>query len=909
MSKNLVHLNTNPCKMCMPMGSVSAFCGIRGCMNILHGSQGCATYIRRHMATHYNEPVDIASSSLTEEGTVFGGEKNLVKGLDNLIKLYNPQVIGLSTTCLAETIGEDVDRMVADFLKARPNVRTRIITVPTPGYGGAQYEGFFRALRALVEQIEMDARPNGRVNIITGMMSPADTRFLKGLFKEMGVDAALLPDLSENLDGPHEEVYRRLSYEGTSLEDISAMAGARCTIELSSFIEEEFSPGRYLEAAYGVPLLRSPLPLGLRDTDAFIRLLEEAGGRLTDELKKERGRYLDAMVDSHKYNARLRAAVFGEPDFVYSLCRLLAENGALPVIAAAGSKCAALEALLEEELAPVREFHLDQKNVILDDCDFDTIEELSREYGVNILIGSSDGRRVEEHLGIPLVRCAFPVHDHVGGQRIRTLGYRGSLTLLDRITNTILGETERRFRRDLYRKYYRGVGAPLTGKTGGAMTETNIPIQETARAVNLRKNTVHPCFSGRGGKRGRIHLPVAALCNIQCNYCVRKYSCAHESRPGVTAAVVSPAQALERYLKAKELMPEITVAGIAGPGDSLADFEKTRETLTLIRRSDPGAIFCLSTNGLMLPFYAGELAALGVSHVTVTVNAVHPRVGAEIYRHVDYQGERYAGETAAALLMANQLAGIRQLRDLGMICKVNTVVLKGINDDHIPAIAEKVRELGADLANIMQLIPVEGSAFEKAPMISNREIMETRKSCAPLIPQMYHCRQCRADAAGTLDCDRSRELWETAELTAAAVETAGTANGLAEGTAPAGDFSAAGTEGMRFAVSSRGGVLVDQHFGHAEEFYIYEWREGAPRFKERRSAGKYCTGECGEKESRMDAVIKTIGDCNCIIALRIGEAPRLRLRTMGIKTFMTYSRIEDAVKEAAEEIIGEGTLS
>ena len=144
MSLNLVNLNVNPCKMCMPMGTVSAFCGVKGCMTLLHGSQGCSTYIRRHMATHYNEPVDIASSSLTEEGTVFGGEKNLVKGLLNLIKLYHPEVIGVATTCLAETIGEDLPRMIRDFQANHPEHNVKIIPVSSSGYSGTNMKASSR---------------------------------------------------------------------------------------------------------------------------------------------------------------------------------------------------------------------------------------------------------------------------------------------------------------------------------------------------------------------------------------------------------------------------------------------------------------------------------------------------------------------------------------------------------------------------------------------------------------------------------------------------------------------------------------------------------------------------------------------------------------------------------------------
>src|ERR1035437_389412 len=243
----LVNLTTNPCKMCMPMGAVTAFYGIKGCMTILHGSQGCSTYIRRHMATHYNEPVDIASSSLTEHGTVYGGEENLVKGLDNLIRVYDPKVIGIATTCLAETIGEDVPRIVDKYLTGRKGKPGLIITAASAGYSGTQYEGYFHALFSIVSAATANSAANpaanpatanpaanpatansagsaavseirkyDTVNIITGPISPADTRFLKRLLDASGLSYILLPDLSENLDGGHEKKYEKLPGGGTS---------------------------------------------------------------------------------------------------------------------------------------------------------------------------------------------------------------------------------------------------------------------------------------------------------------------------------------------------------------------------------------------------------------------------------------------------------------------------------------------------------------------------------------------------------------------------------------------------------------------------------------------------------------------------------------------------------------------
>jgi nitrogenase molybdenum-iron protein alpha/beta subunit/predicted Fe-Mo cluster-binding NifX family protein len=458
MSNNLVSLNVNPCKMCMPMGAVSALCGIRGCMSILHGSQGCATYIRRHMATHYNEPVDIASSSLTEEGTVFGGEANLLKGLRNMIDLYGPEVIGVCTTCLAETIGEDVNAIIKKFYEQNAqNKNVKIINIASPGYGGTQNEGWFAALRAILEQTEPDTARNNKINIITPQISPADTRWLKSFLSEMGIDFILLPDLSDNLDGATEKKYRRLKTGGTPLSDIAAMAGAKLTIEFSEFTDEKNSPAEYLQEAYGVPFVKLPLPAGIRGMEKLIDTLTltDASGVITDEIKKERGRYLDAMVDSHKHCAEARAAVFGEPDFVAAIVRLCCENGILPVLAATGSVSATLRETIALEVAECANFHFDEETALLDDSDFDVIEKVCVEKNANLLIGSSDGRRIARKLDIPLIRCAFPIHDHVGGQRVRILGFEGSLNILDKAANAMIDKTETTFREELYDRFYK----------------------------------------------------------------------------------------------------------------------------------------------------------------------------------------------------------------------------------------------------------------------------------------------------------------------------------------------------------------------------------------------------------------------------------------------------------------------
>ncbi|MDR1288584.1 MAG: nitrogenase cofactor biosynthesis protein NifB [Treponema sp.] len=417
--------------------------------------------------------------------------------------------------------------------------------------------------------------------------------------------------------------------------------------------------------------------------------------------------------------------------------------------------------------------------------------------------------------------------------------------------------------------------------------------------ANRIKSLTHPCFNGCGGKNTRLHLPVAPVCNIQCNYCIRKFECVNESRPGVTGRVLSPKEALDRFLEVRERLGNINVAGIAGPGDALANFEEVKETFSLIRERAPGVTFCLSTNGLLLPRYAGEIAALGVSHVTVTVNAADSKTGRRIYRFVTYRDRRYTGEEGAALLLENQYEGIRRLHELGIVVKANVVVIKGLNDAQIPAIAGKLKEAGTDLCNIMQLIPVKGSLFEHIPLTSNAEITEIRKSCEAILPQMYHCRQCRADAAGTLDNDLSRffgKAERSPEIPGCPSDSA------AAGLAAAGPAEPEKSTGL-FAVASKDGMLVDQHFGHTENFYMYQYKNGQVVFLERREVSRYCSGpdDCGKKhEELIDSIIKTIEGCSAVITMRIGEMPKRRLEEKGISVFMTYDYVTDAVREAAK---------
>jgi nitrogen fixation protein NifB len=261
----------------------------------------------------------------------------------------------------------------------------------------------------------------------------------------------------------------------------------------------------------------------------------------------------------------------------------------------------------------------------------------------------------------------------------------------------------------------------------------------------------HPCFGGNRHKNGRIHLPVAPRCNIRCSYCDRKHDCANESRPGVTSRLLTPLQALEhvRSIKSDEKIGEIIkVVGIAGPGDPLAN-DETFETFQLVKAEFPEMLLCLSTNGLMLPDRVDELASLGLHSLTVTINAVDPAVGARIYRDVIWRGVHYQGEEGAAILINNQFEGVLRAAELGLVVKVNSVLIPGITDDQIPLIADRVSEAGAYVMNIMPLIPQATLSHIEPPTAADLE--RVRSANETIIPQFRGCQQCRADAVGLIE--------------------------------------------------------------------------------------------------------------------------------------------------------------
>lgn len=443
-------LSQNPCHMCMPMGGILALKGVEGAMALLHGSQGCSTYMRRHIAEHFNEPVDVASSSLNEKGTVYGGQANLKKAMDNVRRVYNPKIIGILTTCLAETIGEDIRRIACEY-QQETECDCRIVTAATPGYGGTHTEGYWSTLRELVAQLASPTPLHAGVNIIVpAALSPADLREIKRWLDLFDVDYTLLPDISETMDRPYESSYEKIADGGTSLASIGRMSGAVATLELGGPVDEKMSPGAWLRDYHSVPLVRLPIPIGLANTDLFLQALIVATGKVAPpSLQRERGLLMDAMIDAHKYSFHVRPVLFGDPELVYTLTGFCAENGMFPRVAATGGGSGAwresVRQLLSEALEPAR---------VMEETDMAKILSQSMSAGVNLAVGPSVGRYLEEQADIPLVRIGFPIQDRQGAQRILSVGYTGTALLLDKCVNTFLERKHKTYREDLYDAYY-----------------------------------------------------------------------------------------------------------------------------------------------------------------------------------------------------------------------------------------------------------------------------------------------------------------------------------------------------------------------------------------------------------------------------------------------------------------------
>jgi nitrogen fixation protein NifB len=472
------------------------------------------------------------------------------------------------------------------------------------------------------------------------------------------------------------------------------------------------------------------------------------------------------------------------------------------------------------------------------------------------------------------------------------------------------------------------------GCASGSCGSTGDQLSHLPEAIRAKVHN-HPCYSEEAHHHyARMHVAVAPACNIQCHYCNRKYDCANESRPGVVSELLSVDQAVKKVMTVAANIPQMTVLGIAGPGDPLANPERTFETFRQLTEKAPDIKLCVSTNGLALPSVVDELCKHNIDHVTITINCVDPDVGAKIYPWIFWNNRRIKGKKGAKILIEQQQKGLEMLTARGILVKVNSVMIPGVNDEHLKEVSKVVKAKGAFLHNVMPLIAEaeHGTFFgvmgQRGPM--HDELQALQDDCSGDMNMMRHCRQCRADAVGLLGEDRGDEFtmdkiegmeidYEAAMVKRAEIHASIEAEREAAKKKKSEAFVSLDflkpkkqTRPVLMAVATSGGGVINQHFGHAKEFLIYEASPTDVRFISHRKVDLYCSGDetCGDGESVLAKTIRTLKGCEAVLCSKVGFEPWALLEEAGIQPNGEHAMepIEDAVAAVYAEMVEQGLL-
>lgn len=415
--------------------------------------------------------------------------------------------------------------------------------------------------------------------------------------------------------------------------------------------------------------------------------------------------------------------------------------------------------------------------------------------------------------------------------------------------------------------------------------------------IEIKENKFenHPCFNDKARfKFGRVHLPVAPRCNMQCNFCNRKFDCVNESRPGVTSSLLTPEEAFDFTDALFQRNKNISVVGIAGPGDPFANPMETMETFRRVKDSYPETMLCVATNGLNLLPYIDELAEMNVSHVTLTINAVDPEISAKIYAWMRAGKRVIKGIEAAKLLLERQLESVERLNAAGILVKVNSIIIPGVNDHHVPEVAEYLSKYNVDIFNAIAYYRNKESNFAHIKPPARAMVNTIREKASQFIPQMRHCRRCRADAVGLLDKKNTvNEVKATLKKQAKVEEPAKTESATAAvaGLAKLDKKYELPQLKNRFAVTTLEGLLVNAHLGKAEDISIFQWEDNQATFIEKRQ-----TPVEGGGDQRWLDLCSLIKDCDYLFTSGIGMKPKDILYKEGIKSFELEGLIEESAK-------------
>lgn len=441
--KNLAResLVVNPAKACQPLGAVFASAGFSRCMSFVHGSQGCVAYYRSHLSRHFKEPCSAVSSSMTEDAAVFGGLNNMIDGLANCSALYQPDMIAVSTTCMAEVIGDDLQGFISNA-KAKGSV-PEDFPVPyahTPAFVGSHVDGYDNMIKGILENFWKSAerKPATSVNIIPGFdgFCVGNNRELKRLFDMMGVEYTFVSDASDQFDTPSDGDYRMYD-GGTTIEQVKGALDAKATISLQYWNTRKTMD--YI-AEQGQETATFHYPLGVRATDSLLMKVSELSGKAIPEaIRMERGRLVDAMADSQAYLHGKKYAIWGDPDFVQAMAQFVMETGGEPTHCLATNGNKQWEAEMKEMLA-ANPFGANAQ--VWAGKDLWALRSLLFTEPVDFMIGSSYGKYLERDTGIPLIRLTFPIFDRHHHHRFPIMGYQGGLRVLTTILDKVFDKLD-----------------------------------------------------------------------------------------------------------------------------------------------------------------------------------------------------------------------------------------------------------------------------------------------------------------------------------------------------------------------------------------------------------------------------------------------------------------------------------
>lgn len=427
-------LVVNPAKTCQPIGAMYAALGIHGCLPHSHGSQGCCSYHRMHLTRHYRDPIMASTSSFTEGTAVFGGKSNLVQSVRNVFAIYNPDIIAVNTTCLSETIGDDLASIIRELELPEGKI---VIHANTPSYVGSHITGFSNMVRAMVTYLSEGKSEGDFYNIIPGFVEPADMREIKRMAALMGMKSILFPDTSGVVDAPNTGKHEMYPRGGTKIGDIKKTGDAKGTIALGRFASAE---GAYaLEKKCGVKPYILQTPIGIEATDNFLmQIIKLTGAGVPYELEEERGQLVDIMTDTHHHFHGKRVAIFGDPDIVISMTQFAISLGMQPVQVLTGTPG---EYFVKKVKKITEAVGIEAR--IKAAGDLMELHQWIKNEPVDLIVGNTYGKYIAKAEDIPLVRIGFPILDRTVQSYLPLCGYRGAMRIIEKISSALMDRQDR----------------------------------------------------------------------------------------------------------------------------------------------------------------------------------------------------------------------------------------------------------------------------------------------------------------------------------------------------------------------------------------------------------------------------------------------------------------------------------